>query len=100
MSKERELLQRVLDTQHNLSVQITYEIEELLAQPEQTELEPEAWIIHNTETGYKTQVATKPVGFEHEVWEIIPLSEPRNMYSEGFIAGINYAKKYGIGANR
>ena len=28
------------------------------------------------------------------------LSEPRNMYSEGFITGINYAKKYGIGANK
>jgi hypothetical protein len=34
MSKERELLQRVFDTQHTLSVQIAYEIEELLAQPE------------------------------------------------------------------
>jgi len=51
MSKERELLERVLDTQHNLSVQIAYEIEELLAQPELstnslqlTEQEPVAWM--------------------------------------------------------
>jgi len=35
MSKERELLRRVLATQHTLCVQIAYEIEELLAQPEQ-----------------------------------------------------------------
>ena len=35
---ERELLKRILDTQHTLSVQIGYEIQELLAQPETDKL--------------------------------------------------------------
>ena len=34
VNRERELLKRVFDTQHTLSVQIGYEIQELLAQPE------------------------------------------------------------------
>jgi predicted metal-dependent hydrolase len=38
MSAERELLKRVFDTQHTLSAQIAYEIEELLAEPEQKPL--------------------------------------------------------------
>jgi hypothetical protein len=66
MSVERDLLKRVLDTQHNLSVQIAYEIQELLAQPEQTVQEPVAWKdrtygnLHHVDWGDSIPLYTSP----------------------------------------
>ena len=62
MSKERELLKKILATGW-LDHELSNEVEELLAQPEQ-EQEPVAW-------GYKKRVTYKPEGSEEE--EIIPL---------------------------
>ena len=46
---------------------------ELLAQPE-PEQQPEAWIIVNKETGYRTQVSDlTPFLYHREIFEVIPL---------------------------
>ena len=99
MSKERELLQRILDTDPKfLGGRFIAEIQELLAQPEQTEQEPKGYVIY------------KPKGSKEE--EIIPLytSPPKrepltsklislgNNCHESFIKGIRFAEKmHGIG---
>ena len=77
MTRERELLARVLTLElWSVQEELQAEIKELLAQPESTQ-KPEAWILHNRDTGYKRQIATKPVEdcalFENEAWEVIPL---------------------------
>ena len=86
MSKERELLRKALHVFTSSKVwggqEYTYlpihpcqykgisaEIEELLSQPEQ---EPEAWILKEKETGYKTQVAYRPSVLK-KGWEAIAL---------------------------
>ena len=79
MSKERELLERIVKADMVEYMRLMDEAEELLAQPEQ-EQEPEAW-------GYKKRVTYKPEGSEEE--EIIPLytSPPkREPLSEQVIA--------------
>ena len=108
MSRERELLQRVLDGDANrhwtISSRLYKKIEEVLAQPEQDniqylldqvarltaenamlkekwstpkpeqEQQPEAWIIVNKETGYRTQVSDlTPLLYHREIFEVIPL---------------------------
>jgi len=102
MSKERELLKKVLATgwlDHTLSC----EVETLLARPEQdniqylldqvarltaenamlkekwstpkpeSEQQPEAWIVVNKETGYRTQVSHFPDSYDKNTFEVIPL---------------------------
>ena len=63
MSKERreiELLQRALKyVSASSNEELWDEIEVFLAQPE-PEQEPIAWILKDSYTGYKTQVAYKP----------------------------------------
>ena len=69
MNKERELLKRVRDTQHTLSVQIAYEIEEMLAkpeQPEQPEQEPVAWDVVDANTGESTLLRYEPLYRVHK----------------------------------
>ena len=71
MSKERELLKRIANYGDTISPHFIYEINELLAQPEQ---QPEAWIIVNKETGYRTQVSDlTPFLYHREIFEVIPL---------------------------
>ena len=75
MSKERELLRRVIsgddDGDFFISHRLYKDIETFLAQPEQ---EPEAWIIVNKETGYRTQVSDlTPFLYHREIFEVIPL---------------------------
>jgi len=72
MSKERELLKKIVD--YMWEGELVDEIKELLAQPEQTEQEPEAWIVVNKETGYRTQVSDlTPFLYNREIFEVIPL---------------------------
>jgi len=71
VSKERELLKRIANYGDTISPHFIYEINELLAQPEQ---QPEAWIIVNKETGYRTQVSDlTPFLYHREIFEVIPL---------------------------
>jgi len=76
MSKERELLKRVLDTQHTLSVQIAYEIQDLLAQPEQYPLS------------------------DDEIYKELKLSRRSTEWDYGFEAGVGFAEEFhGIGVD-
>lgn len=73
MSKERGLLNLCAVTfkARNICPLLLKEISELLAQPEQ---QPEAWIIVNKETGYRTQVSDlTPFLYHREIFEVIPL---------------------------
>jgi hypothetical protein len=75
MSIERELLKKVISGDNKGDFFVSYdlykEIYEFLAQPEQ---EPEAWIIVNKETGYRTQVSDlTPFLYHREIFEVIPL---------------------------
>ena len=115
MSKERELLKRIANYGDTISPHFIYEINELLAQPEQ---QPEAWIIVNKETGYRTQVSDlTPFLYHREIFEVIPLytappkREPLtpqqisegnqstlNVTREAFKQGVIFAEKaHGIG---
>jgi hypothetical protein len=72
MSKEKDLLQRVRDVLRGLKethYELYWDIQTALDQPEQ---EPEAWILKEKETGYKTQVAYRPSVLK-KGWEAIPL---------------------------
>jgi hypothetical protein len=73
MSKERDALKKAIGiinfTHPNTWHEFISEVQELLAQPEQ---EPEAWILKEKETGYKTQVAYRPSVLK-KGWEAIPL---------------------------
>jgi hypothetical protein len=73
--KERDLLEKVISGDNKGDFFVSYdlykEIYEFLAQPEQ---EPEAWIIVNKETGYRTQVSDlTPFLYHREIFEVIPL---------------------------
>ena len=71
MSKERELLKKIVD--YMWEGELVDEIKELLAQPEQTEQEPEAWIVVNRDTGYRIQVSLFPDLYNKDMFEVIPL---------------------------
>ena len=123
MSRERELLQRVLDGDANrhwtISSRLYKKIEEVLAQPEQDniqylldqvarltaenamlkekwstpkpeqEQQPEAWIIVNKATGYRTQVSDlTPFLYHREIFEVIPLYTAPPVKSEQEPVGI------------
>ena len=75
MSKERALLNLCAVTlkARNICPLLLKDISELLAQPE-PEQQPEAWIIVNKETGYRTQVSDlTPFLYHREIFEVIPL---------------------------
>ena len=75
MSKERGLLNlcAVAFKARNICPLLLKDISELLAQPE-PEQQPEAWIIVNKETGYRTQVSDlTPFLYHREIFEVIPL---------------------------
>jgi hypothetical protein len=85
LSKERELLREIMGYIASGVVSITsndlgdaaetlHEIQELLAQPEQTEQEPEAWMLIDKETGARIPKAYKPEhGVNKDRWELYPL---------------------------
>ena len=78
-----------------------------------SEQQPEAWIIVNKETGYRTQVSDlTPFLYHREIFEVIPLytapPKPKPLTSklislgnnchESFIKGVKFAEKmHGIG---
>jgi len=117
MSKERELLQRVLNNGHSMPIQIIYEIEELLKEPEQ---EPAAWMYERQNEDFTER--TLSVGFEKNFDGITiplyasppkrkPLSEDeidkayqescRNYYDLAFKDGVRFAEQhYGITGER
>ena len=124
MSREMDLLEKTLkfmephmwaSSTQKECIKLKDEIRELLAQPEQTEQEPEAWIVVNKETGYRTQVSDlTPFLYNREIFEVIPLytappnREPlndeeislgrANGYDDRFIDGVIFAEKaHGIG---
>jgi hypothetical protein len=73
MSIERELLKELItkDMVQYYYPKLVKNVEAILAQPEQ---EPEAWIIVNKETGYRTQVSDlTPFLYHREIFEVIPL---------------------------
>ena len=75
MSKEREMIEKLCSFQMPYSdwLLLIADAEELLAQPE-PEQQPEAWIIVNKETGYRTQVSDlTPFLYHREIFEVIPL---------------------------
>jgi hypothetical protein len=108
MNKERELLKRVFDTQHTLSVQIAYEIEELLAQPE---CEPVAWMQDDIELyvleeknilrGYVIPLYTAPPKREPLSEDKLDVLAEANITDEGitgYYLGFRDAEKHhGIG---
>ncbi len=72
MTIERELLQKVVN--HMWQGELVDEIKELLAQPEQTEQEPVAWMLIDKETGARIPKAYKPEhGVNKDRWELYPL---------------------------
>ena len=118
MSKEREFLKK-LRYASLLENNLRKELEELLAQPEQDniqylldqvarltaenamlkekwstpkpeqEQQPEAWIIVNKETGYRTQVSDlTPFLYHREIFEVIPLYTAPPVKSEQEHVGI------------
>jgi hypothetical protein len=97
MNKERELLQRILDTQHTLPVHIGYEIEQLLAKPEQEHV---LWI---DPENYKQAIAT-PDGALRYLTRLpangdIPLytsPSKRDPLSDGDTADMYHANKMAI----
>jgi len=120
MSKAIELLKRVLDTQHTLSVQIAYDIEYLLAQPEQTKQEPVAWMYDSYEDGrrerYDCLTTTEDYVTNYGVSNIRPLytapqkreplsdAEILNLYQDfsktTFVELVRQVEKaHGIGGN-
>ena len=74
MSKERELLQSVMEESWDFLYAGTHtEIKELLAQPEQDQ-EPVAWMLIDKETGARIPKAYKPEhGVNKDRWELYPL---------------------------
>ena len=102
MSKERELLKKILNTGW-LNHELSCEVEAILAQPEQDNIQylldqvarltaenamlkekwstpkpeptqqPEAWIIVNRDTGYRIQVSLFPDLYNKDMFEVIPL---------------------------
>ena len=73
MSIERELLRRISShSESRIPLHFIKEIQQLLAQPEQ-EQQPEAWILKEKETGYKTQVVAYNPSVLKKGWEAIPL---------------------------
>jgi hypothetical protein len=119
MSKERELLKQVVENfAYVQDMHLIVAIQKLLNQPEQTEQEPEAWIVVNKETGYRTQVSDlTPFLYNREIFEVIPLytappkREPLSdeeiynhccamdsSYTCNFIDGVEWAEEHhGIG---
>ena len=113
MSKERELLQRILDTGW-LNNELSCEVEELLTQPEQ---EPVAWMWKkHTAGGWLDAVGLdKPSATAHQIniyplYTAPPKREPLGLeimdvcssedYREGFKDGALYAEKcHGIGVD-
>ena len=74
MSKERELLKQVVENfAYVQDMHLIVAIQKLLNQPEQTEQEPEAWIIANRDTGYRIQVSYFPDLYNKDMFEVIPL---------------------------
>ena len=82
MSKERELLKRLLESNHfdsKLTGEWRYYIKELLAQPE-TEQEPVAWKVVDKTTGDFTFSRVKPLKRTYLYAEVIPLyASPPNV---------------------
>jgi len=119
VSKEREMIEKLCSFQMPYSdwLLLIADAEELLAQPE-PEQQPEAWIIVNKETGYRTQVSDlTPFLYHREIFEVIPLytAPPKreritdkeiynhccamdNSYTCNFIDGVEWAEQqHGIG---
>lgn len=76
MSIERELLKRFmieLTTEDDV-VSLFNDIKECLAEPEQPEQEPVAWMLIDKETGARIPKAYKPEhGVNKDRWELYPL---------------------------
>ena len=72
MSKERELLKKILATRW-LDHALSCEVEKLLAQPEQTEQEPVAWKVVDKTTGDFMFSRVKPNARSYTYDEVIPL---------------------------
>ena len=76
MSKERELLKKLLESNHfdsMLTGEWRYYIKELLAQPEQTEQEPVAWKVVDKTTRNYMFSRIKPNARSYTYDEVIPL---------------------------
>mgnify|MGYP000889040930 CR=1 FL=1 len=83
MSKERVLLKEFIDfvdsyefypTERNIIFEIVNRANAILAQPEQTEQEPVAWMLIDKETGARIPKAYKPEhGVNKDRWELYPL---------------------------
>ena len=117
MSEERDLLLVALDfldprrwsdpsDQHALNV-ITRDIELLLAQPEQTEQEPVAWMQDSIEL-YVLEEKSAIRGYVIPLYTAPPKREPLtpllislgNNCHESFIKGVRFAEKmHGIGVD-
>ena len=119
MIKERGLLNlcAVAFKARNICPFLLTEISELLAQPEQTEQQPEAWILEDKKTGYRRQSAYKPTVLDKEAYKVIPLytAPPKRErinhddildrsingsfeYRDGFMDGVMFAENHhGIG---
>jgi hypothetical protein len=121
MSKERDLLERVLLNRHCIPIQIIYDINDLLAQPE-TKQEPVAWMWEELEPhsgewygGCVDEDKPPENQYRRNIQPLYtsppkrePLSDTKCPYPEetsceyrdGFTDGILYAEKHhGIGVD-
>ena len=76
MSKEREMIEKLCSSEKTYSDWLLLRLEaiELLAQPEQPEQEPVAWMLIDKETGARIPKAYKPEhGVNKDRWELYPL---------------------------
>ena len=76
MIKERELIEKLCSSEKTYSDWLLLRLEaiELLAQPEQPEQEPVAWMLIDKETGARIPKAYKPEhGVNKDRWELYPL---------------------------
>jgi hypothetical protein len=118
MSKEREdSIQYLLDQVSRLFAENAMLKEKWSTPKPEPTAEPEAWIIVNKETGYRTQVSDlTPFLYHREIFEVIPLytAPPKRKplsdeevsfgredgYDDRFIDGVIFAEKaHGIGVD-
>jgi hypothetical protein len=105
MSKERELLVRIVNADMVEYMQLMGEAEELLAQPEQTEQEPVAWMQDSIEL-YVLEEKNSLRGYVIPLYTAPPKREPLtpqqisegnqsmlNVTRDAFVKGVKFAEK-------
>jgi len=116
---EQDNIQYLLDQVARLTAENAMLKEKWSTPKPESEQQPEAWIIVNKETGYRTQVSHFPDSYDKNTFEVIPLyTAPQkreritdkeiynhccamdNSYTCNFIDGVEWAEEqHGIGVD-